>query len=348
MQDAIQSLIGRHDPENLFSVLADSHRQVCNAWQKEIPRAKLDKIQTIIFCGMGGSAISGNLAINFLRDELCLPFLVNRSYSIPPWVGKDTLVIASSYSGNTEETVAAFKAAYEKGCRIVCIANGGELGELASKRGLPLLGLEPGLQPRYALYSSFFTLLKILESLQFIPSQSWFVDECISLMQESAGIYQKGGPALDIAGKLQGSMVAVYSAEGINDAVGMRLKAQLNENSKALAFHAAMSEANHNEIVGWEGLKESGGSFCVVMLPDERCSPGLLAQFDAAREVMEKEGIPVFQINSNKKSHKARLIDMMYLSDWISYYTALLGGKNPARIDNIHRIKDHLKKHRGK
>lgn len=348
MQDTIRNLVNRYDPDNLFSVLVNSHQQVHNAWQKTISQINLGSIHAIVFCGMGGSAISGNLAINVLKDELRLPFMVNRGYSIPAWAGKNTLVIASSYSGNTEETVAAFKEAQGKGCRIVCITNGGELGELASKSEIQLWGLEEGLQPRYALYSSFFTLLKILESYKFIPPQSSFVDECVSLMREYAGIYQTGGPALNIAEKLCGSIVAVYSAEGVNDAVGMRLKAQLNENGKAVAFHAVMSEANHNEIVGWEGLKECGGTFSVVMLTDPSCNPGLVVQFDAARKVMEKEGISVFQIHSEKKNHKTRLIDMMYLSDWISYYIALLSGKNPASIDNIHSIKDHLRKHRGK
>ncbi len=347
MTDTIQHLIGRYDPDNLFSVLMNSPRQALTAWGREIPSIAEKNVQAIVFCGMGGSAISGNLAINFLRNELRLPFIVNRSYSIPSWAGEETLVIASSYSGNTEETIAAFKEAHEKGCRIVCITNGGELGALASKLGIPIFGLETGLQPRYALYSSFFTLLKILESLGFIPVQSSFVDACVSLMKESAGIYQNGGQAWDIAKKLGGSIVAVYSAEGINDAVGMRLKAQLNENSKALAFHAAMSEANHNEIVGWEGL-QAGGGFSVVMLADPDYNPGLRMQVEAAREVMESEGLSILQLQSTKKTHKERLIDMMYLSDWISYYMALIGGKDPARIDNIHRIKNFLKAHRGK
>ncbi len=348
MTDTIQHLVRQCDPQNLFSILVNSHLQALAAWGKTIPALDIKNVNAIIFCGMGGSAISGNLAINFLRDELRLPFIVNRSYSLPSWAGKETLVIASSYSGNTEETVAAFKEAHEKNCRIACITNGGILQELAENRGIPTFSLEAGLQPRYALYSSFFTLLKILESLGFIPAQSSCVDACVSLMKESAGIYQNGGPPWDIATKLRDSIVAVYSAEGINDAVGMRLKAQLNENSKALAFHAAMSEANHNEIVGWEGLKASGGKFSVVMLADPDYNPGLRMQIDAACEVMAKEVLPILQLHSTKKTHKERLIDMMYLSDWISYFLALIGGKNPARIDNIHRIKDFLKAHRGK
>ncbi len=348
MDNTIQNLITRNDPENLFSVLVDSHRHVLNAWQKEIPYFDAEGVQGIVFCGMGGSAISGNLAINFLRDELRIPFYINRSYSIPRWAGENTLVIASSYSGNTEETISAFKEAHEKNCRTVCIANGGELGALASKWEAPLFGLEEGLPPRYALYSSFFTLLKILESCKFIPPQVSFVNNCASLLQERADVYCKGGFALDMAGKLSGSVVAVYSAERVNDAVGMRLKTQLNENSKSLAFHASMSEVNHNEIVGWEGLKECGGTFSVVMLTDPGLHPGLCAQFDAARGVIEKEGIPVFQVQSDKTDHKTRLVDMMYLSDWISYYLALIGGKNPATIDNIYRIKEYIRAHRGK
>lgn len=346
MAQSIQALIDQFDSENLFSVLAESRVQAQNAWKREIPHIKTDApIHNILFCGMGGSAISGNFAINFLKDELSVPIIVNRGYSIPRWAGRNTLVIASSYSGNTEETIAAFNEARARNCNIVCITNGGALGALVSEQKIPTFALETGLQPRYALYSSFFTLLKIMESLKIIPEQSSCVEKCISIMKESAEIYKQGGIAFDLATKLCGSITVVYSAEGVNDAVGMRLKAQLNENSKAIAFHATMSEANHNEIVGWEALSDSESEFSIVMLEDEAYNQRLRLQFDAAKRVMEGAGLVSHRIESKKHTHKERLIDLVYLSDWISYYAALISRKDPATIENINKVKEHLKKH---
>jgi glucose/mannose-6-phosphate isomerase len=344
MDSAIQDLIIRHDPDNLFSILSNSYRQVEKAWGVDVSLPKgLAHVRHILFCGMGGSAISGNLALNFLRDELLIPFFVNRSYAIPAWAGKETLVIASSYSGNTEETLSAFEEARGRGCHIICIANGGELGKRASEAGVPCFSLVEGLQPRFALYSIFFTLLKILENLGIVPAQSGAVEEISLLLKNNAARYREGGKAFELAEKMMGGIIIAYSAEGITDAVGMRLKAQLNENSKAVSYHATIPEMNHNEIVAWESAREMSAKCSAVFILDEAYHPRLMKQYDAAMKVISQTGADVFELSSAKPNHKLRLFDLVYLSDWISYYLAILNNKNPGEIDNIHAVKKYLR-----
>ena len=262
MKQSIEELARKFDPEGLFRVLKLSHEQVMNAWARPVPVVRNPgAIRNIVMCGMGGSAISGDLARNYLAGEILVPFVVCRGYDLPPWAGKETLVVASSYSGNTEETLSVLGQAVRRGCVSVCITNGGKIGRLAEKEGLPVILLEEGFHPRYALYWSFFTLLKILQEMGFVPEQSTDVDLIADMMRVEGDNDSSGeGPSMAIAARLKGKLPLVYSAEGWTDAVGLRFKAQLNENSKVHAFHCPVPEMNHNEIIGWEGVPPGGGA----------------------------------------------------------------------------------------
>ena len=156
------------DTKKLYKILADSWEQAENAW-KPIHLKGFDcgKINKIIITGLGGSAISGDILKNFLHNELDKPVIINRTYSIPAYADRNTLVVASSYSGNTEETISAFKSALEKGCSVIALTTGGEIEKLAVENNIHVVKLQKGFQPRYALYNSFFTLLRVMQDIEF-------------------------------------------------------------------------------------------------------------------------------------------------------------------------------------
>ncbi len=341
MKSTIKDMVAAHDPGNLFDVLVRSHEQVRRAWERPVtPSFSGKDIRQVIMCGMGGSAISGDLAVNFLAGELRIPFMVCRSYNIPAWAGSDTLVIVSSYSGDTEETLSAMEQAIARECRIVCITNGGKIGDRAGKEGIDIFPLDPGLQPRYALYSSFFTLLKLLQNLGLVPDQSRHAASIAGMLESRAAMLKEGGAPLGIADIIEDQMLLIHSAEGVTDAVGARFKAQLNENGKVHAFHAVLPEMNHNEIVGWEG--GIGVYTTAIFIVDESYSARIRERIDITSRIIEEQEVTIHTMRSDLADRKERLIDMVYFGDWISYYLALVQGKDPGEIDFIHRVKRHL------
>ncbi len=348
MNQTLEEMAGAHDPEGLFRVLANSHEQVTQAWAEPVPQVRFhENLRNIVMCGMGGSAISGNLAVNFLGEELPAPFFICRDYNLPPWAGKDTLVIASSYSGNTEETISALNQAIGRGCASVCITNGGEMDALAEKEGLPVIPLREGFQPRYALYWSFFTLLRFLQGTGLVPDQSAAVEQIAGMMRKEGDRDKSGdGPAMAMARRLKGKLPLVYSVEGRTDAAGLRFKAQLNENSKTHAFHCPVPEMNHNEIIGWEGIAPGGAGYAAVTIIDRDCHPRVLRCFDVFNRLMKEIGVDTVLIESAYASRKTRLLDIVYLCDRVSYFLALLNERDPGEIDYIHHMKKELSRYK--
>lgn len=340
MNADIGQMVAAHDPANLFEVLAGSHGQVTRAMERPLPAVKAPAgLRQVVMCGMGGSAISGDLAADLLGGELRLPFMVNRAYGLPSWAGKETLVVAASYSGNTEETISCLEEALGRGCPALCITNGGAVGAMADKAGLPVFPLDPGLQPRYALYSGLFTLLRALRAAGVAGDEKEFAEKSIAHLEKASVRHAGGGEALDMARRLSGMIPVVYSAEGMTNGAGLRFKAQLNENGKTHAFHAALPEMNHNEIVGWEG---ASSGMAAVFLLDREYHPRVLRRFEVLHALLEGGGVDVHVVSGGAADRKLRLLDMVYFCDWVSYYIALLGGKDPGEIDAIDQMKREL------
>ena len=211
----------------------------------------------VVVAGMGGSAIGGDLV---LAAQLALPVpaAVVRGYELPAWVGPSTLVVAVSYSGNTEETLACVEAALARGCTPLCVASGGRLAALAAERGLPLVTVPPGLQPRAAVGYLAMPLLAALERLELVPSAEKDVEEAAAVVREMTALLaptedEGCNLAKDLARRLHGHVPLVYGA-GLSAPAARRWKTQLNENAKAMAFWAELPELDHNEIEAWGGL----------------------------------------------------------------------------------------------
>jgi glucose/mannose-6-phosphate isomerase len=340
----IKKLIKKHDTQNQFKVLIESYRQIENAWENkvDIDSSYTKNINKIVVAGMGGSAISADLLKPFLLDELQIPLFVNRDYVLPKFADEKTLMIISSYSGNTEETISCFKEAVKKGCKIITVSTGGWIKKFAKENGFPCINLKEGFQPRFALGVSFFTLLKILQSVELIPSQDKVVNE-ITLLWKNKGIEYSGEEniAIKYAEELIGFIPLIYSSAYF-EAISYRLKSQFNENSKLHAFSNVIPELNHNEIIGWETFQEKQLKAKLINILDTDYHPQIMKRFELTEELAQKSGVEIIVLKSNEINIKVRIMDLIFLGDWITYYLAVLRGFDPSEIDYIHELKQRL------
>lgn len=338
-------MVKKHDPQDQFSVLKNSYEQIEKTWNVKVDLKNLTKknFSSIVISGLGGSAIGGDLLQNFLQSELKIPLFVNRNYTLPGFVNENTLFIASSYSGNTEETLSALEQALKSGASIICVGSGGKTAEIAGQKNIPFVKIDGGLQPRFAVYSSFFAVLKTLQEAGIIGSQDKIVAAIAALLKKKADEYTaEKNKALEIAESLIGYIPVVYSAADSTSAVGYRLKGQFNENSKMHSFSNVIPELNHNEIIGWETLTEKNFRCKLVNIMDDTYHPQIKRRFEITTKLVQDAGAEVINLKSSEKEFKVRLFDLVYFGDWISYYLAIVRGIDPILIKNINILKKEL------
>ena len=343
----IKQYVSNYDPDNLFAVLKNYFEQIEFAWKGEhdLSALKNSKIDNIIVTGLGGSAIAGNFAQNFLKDDLKIPLSVNRNYLLPAYANENTLLIASSYSGETEETISALEDAIKRRCKVVCVTTGGTVGKIAAANNFPAIALQKGFQPRFAFGVSFFTLLKIFQTIGVVPDQSDIVGKVIALWKKRGEEFSaEGNAAFVTAEKLLGKIPVILSAADYTDAVGVRLKGEFNENSKLAAYHNSLPEQNHNEIVPWEYHKPEIFPAITIEILDSEYHPRVLKRFEIISGLIKKSGCEIITISSSEATFKERLCDMLYYGDWISYYVAVFCKYDPKEIDFIHFLKAELQK----
>ncbi len=343
----MKDLIKNYDLSNQIDVLINSYEQIEYAKNNGYSFEKDDfsGINKILICGMGGSAIGGEVVANLFKNEINLPIFVNRGYDIPLFADKETLVIVSSYSGNTEESISAFLQAVNRRCKIIAFSTGGKLEELCSAHNLPFIKLKKGYHPRFALYLITFTLIKIFERLGFIKNQSIFIDESIELLKNKAKIYQETTSLpLNLALNLTGFTPLIYGAYEFNNSLANRIKGQFNENSKMHAFFNLLPEMNHNEIIGWETYSETICRLKVLYLMDVDMHQRIKVRFNVLEKLLLEKGAEIIKLESSEKNFGLRLIDQIYLCDWMTYYLALNRKKDPAEIDYINHLKQELSK----
>ena len=215
----------------------------------------------VVITGLGGSAIGGDLIRMLTSGRSPIPVVVNRDYNLPVFVDEKTLVIVSSYSGNTEETLAAYEDAKGKKAKLLAITTGGELKNRAMTDETPIITIPAGLPPRAALGFSFFPLFVVFQELGIGIRKQYDVDSAIDILKEirdelKPEVPEKDNLAKALAKKLYGKIPVIYGTSALTDVLAVRWKGQLNENSKHPAFFNAFPELNHNEIMGFEGDKE--------------------------------------------------------------------------------------------
>lgn len=310
-------------------------------------RIAREGLSQIVVAGMGGSAIGGDLLRNYLATDLRLPLWVNRNYHLPPFVSRGTLAFITSYSGNTEETLSSFRDAEEAGCQVVVITGGGRLGEEVKARGLPLISIPMGLPPRAALGYLFFPLLIVLEGAGLISPQREALQETEGLLAELGQAYgprasTSENPAKQLALRLEGRLPFICGSQDHTEAVALRWKGQLNENSKHIAVYNCFPELNHNEIMGWEGAGEIMKSALFLFLRDAEDHPRVVRRMEITAQIATQRGGEVISIASQGRSWLARLFSLLYLGDFVSYYLALAKGMDPTPVASIDSLKKAL------
>ncbi len=305
-------------------------------------------ITDIVVLGMGGSGISGDVCRVLFDDQLKVPLCVNRHYQLPAFVGPGTLLLAASYSGNTEETIAGLEEGLRRGARALCVSSGGQVARIAADRGLALVQIPAGRQPRAALGFLSLPLAIVLERLGLVGNLSGDIDEAVELVSRMSGRLgveqpESANPAKQLARRLAGRLPIIYGSEGVTALAAFRFKCQINENSKAPAFWNYLPELDHNEITGWQELKEtSGSSFHLIFLRDDAEHPQVKKRVEITRDLIIDQFCGVEEFWSSGRSKLARLLSLIYLGDFTSAYLALLYGTDPSPVERIELLKKRL------
>lgn len=302
---------------------------------------------SLIVAGLGGSAIGGDIARSALAGSLRLPLLVSRDYSLPAFLNAGSIVVACSYSGNTEETLSAYSQACNAGANIICITSGGKLAVRAGADGQPLVAIPGGMPPRAALGYSALALIGAIRALGLIPDVRQTFEETAALLQNLAARFRAEvpadqNPAKAMAKSLHGKIVAVYGGSGLLESAAVRWRGQMEENAKNLALHHVLPEMNHNEILGWESPPAVLRHVGVVFLRDAGDHPQVSRRFDLTRRIVEPKAGATHEVWSEGSAPLARIFSVLYLGDFVSLYLAFLNKVDPTRIDAIDYLKREL------
>jgi glucose/mannose-6-phosphate isomerase len=298
----------------------------------------------LVIAGMGGSGIGGRLAQAALWPALARPLALARDEVLPAWTGPETLVLCSSYSGGTEETLAAYEAAGTAGAPRVVSASGGELAARARRDGVPVVPLPGGFQPRAAVGYAFVVALELAALAGAAPSARADVERAAELTRGLAAEWGPDGPedgeAKALARRLHGS-VPVIAGAGLAAAAAYRWKCQFNENAKLPAFAAELPEAGHNEIVGWAEAS-SFGAFAAVFLEDPGAGERAAARVGLTAQIVAAEARTVERVAPRGETRVERLVSLVLLGDLVSLYGAVLRGADPLAVEPIDRLKAGL------
>ncbi|UCE65904.1 MAG: bifunctional phosphoglucose/phosphomannose isomerase [Candidatus Zixiibacteriota bacterium] len=345
--DDIVELIKRFDAYNMFDMIISIPDQLEEGFsiaeKVNLTGLESETFSTVILAGMGGSAIAGDLLKSLMISDIQIPFMVQRNYRLPRFVNKKTLVICSSYSGNTEETLSAFEDALASGAHLIAVSTGGQLATRAAYNKIPFIAIPEGFPPRAALGYSFSVLLSVFGRLGICGDAGSDVMVAARSLRDRNALYRpenEDNPALSLAKKIEGRISLIYGGQDSLDAVAARFKGQLCENSEALAFANQFPEFNHNEIVGLDGLGEDRRKFIAIFLRDIEDHKRIVKRFEIVGEFLRGKGIDVVELTTEPGPKILRFFTMIQLIDFCSYYLALLKGVDPYTIEAI----DHLKR----
>jgi glucose/mannose-6-phosphate isomerase len=316
------------DSQNMLRVLKDFPTQCREALS--LPKGiSVSGFSNIIVTGMGGSAIGGDLLKTCLWESK-IPVYVNRSYTVPEFVNEESLVFAVSYSGNTEETLSAYRDAAKKKARIIGITSGGKLADECEK----VIKIPGGMQPRAALGYLFFPMLGILHNSNSVRVKNQDLNEMLSALKETSDFSDEGEA---IAKKLRDKIPLIYSSDRMMP-VAMRWKTQINENVKLPAFFNVFSEMNHNEIAAYRRMDRK---FTAVLIRDKDDNDRIRKRMDICRDLMEGT-VDVEEVHVQGNGLLARTLSTIYLGDFTSYHLALWNRVDPTPVDVIEDMKKKL------
>jgi glucose/mannose-6-phosphate isomerase len=346
------ALVGERDPQDMHVAIARLGDQISEGWAAAwAAAAGVADLRPpggwdgIAVCGMGGSAIGADV-IRAALPDVKVPYEAVRGYQPPAWVTARTLLVAVSYSGGTEETLACVDAAREMGVRPVCVAGGGRLASQAAQHGWLRVPLPVGLQPRAAVGYLTTAIAAVLARAGMAPHVDEQVDEAAALLRELAAELSPAVPesynaAKVLARRLVGHMAVVYGF-GATAPAARRWKTQLNENAKMPAAFGELPELDHNEIVGWGGDPGLLEHLHVVALDDPLGDERVRRRLEPTLSHARGRAAGVDVVSARGSSPLARCLSAAYVGDWVSLYVALLSGIDPTPVAAIERLKQAL------
>jgi len=297
----------------------------------------------LIVAGMGGSAVGGFLARAALGDRASRAILVSRDYGLPPWSTPDTTVLCSSYSGHTEETLAAYEGASALGARRVVVTTGGPLADAARADGVPVIPMPAALQPRAAVAYLTVAVLEVAASCGAAPGLRSEVDVAAAHAEELVAEWGPEAPEDSLAKTLARGLhghVPVIAGAGLTADVAYRWKTQINENAKLPAFSHELPELDHNELVGWDGAEED--AFAAVFLDDRDLHPRVRQRIELTRAAIAPHAAGTHVVESRGESRTERVVSLVLLGDLVSVYLAVLRGVDPTPVEALERLKRDL------
>lgn len=344
----IRELHSNYDKDDMLGRVIAFPEQMRAAWEigkgfaGSVPAGEYRRV---VVCGMGGSAIGGDLARSFFGDRLEVPIIGCRDYRVPRYLAEGAFVVVSSNSGNTGETLSAYESVRGGGATLVAITSGGKLEEACRADGVPVCTIPGGMPPRSAIGYSFFPMIHALRAAGLGSFDDAEFDEALAAVSELCEVCaldSDDNPALALAYELAGALPFVYAAPGLMEAVARRWVCQFNENSKMLAHFAYFTELNHNEIVGWEAQEDLMEQVVVVSLEDCDDHETATRQTEIGLGIVDTLADGVIRLSSDDGGRMKRLLATMVLGDFISVYLALLGGIDPTPVKKIDYLKQQL------
>ncbi len=341
MTELTREAIGAVDASGMLGDVLDQPAQLEDAlWRADsagVPRS--ERPGGLVVAGMGGSAIGGDLAAAIVGERASAPIQSVRGYALPPWIGSDAFILCSSYSGTTEETLSAYRAAAELGAPRAVVTTGGELGELARADGVPVIGVPSGMLPRAAVAYMTVAALGCAAACGAAPPLRSEIEAAVPLLRALAEEWgpdaPEGSTAKSLASRLEGTVPIVYGS-GSTGPVARRWKAQFNENPSIQAFASELPEADHNEVCGYTAAT---GGFAAVFLDDPALDSRLRRRIELTAELLAPAAEAVERVEARGKTAAERVLSLVLLGDLVSVYLSALLGVDPSPMEAIDRLK---------
>lgn len=346
-----KDMFTRLDVSDMYGAIAGLPDQLQRAWDTGFKQAlpALAGLKYVVVAGMGGSAIGSDLLAGLMEDQGRIPLIVHRDYDLPAWAkGPETLVVASSHSGNTEETLSAFAQALENHCQVVAVSRGGKLAEAASKAGVPIWTFEHSGQPRAAVGFSFGLLLAMMVRLELIADAEESLSQAVAVMRAQqarlqAEVPAAHNPAKQLAQQLAGNLTSVF-ASGVLSAVARRWKGQISEVAKAWSQFEFLPEANHNTLAGVYHPQEILQKTVMVFLESASDHPRNQLRLKLTRQAFEKAGLHTAVHHAQGSDPLAHIWSTLHFGDYVAYYLSMLYEVDPTPVETIESFKKEMAK----
>jgi len=322
------------DKEDMRSVIKSMAEQIKEGLKLSEGIEAVGSINRIFICGMGGSALPGDLLKSYLYNSK-IPVIVVKDYHIPKYMNDKSLVFVISYSGNTEETISAYREVMKTGAEIIVITSGGKLEELAKMNDDTLIKVPKGIQPRQAIGYQFFPILNILQNSNIIENVQEDIKNTIAILSKTS-VYEEN--AKNLAIKLQNRIPVIYSSNKLS-ILAEKWKISFNENCKMPAFYNVFPEMNHNEMNGYLNLN---GDYYVIIIKDEDDNQRIRKRMKIFKDLVKEKGIDVAEMVIRGDSLLAKIFSGIYIGEWVSYYLALLLEQDPTPVDIVEDFKKRL------